>query len=225
MTRRNAYNAKEFLWLSYHASRRRFRTVATLDRPGRGTRARTSRGSYPPTTGGPSATASCARSPAASPRFLRERGLGPNDRVALLSNNSIEHLLCYFGVMAAGATICTIHVEMNRNQLDNIFARLKPKLVLYQDGLQLDDLLAGVAAPRLRLGRWDKPEPGTPVRRTRALHAERGVHGAARRRCRDPLHIRHQRSAQGRGAEFSRALVEYRSDGRGLRHHGRRPRL
>ena len=92
--------------------------------------------------------------------FLRERGLGPNDRVALLSNNSIEHLLCYFGVMAAGATICTIHVEMNRNQLDNIFARLKPKLVLYQDGLQLDDLLAGIAAPRLRLGRWDKPEPG-----------------------------------------------------------------
>jgi long-chain acyl-CoA synthetase len=91
--------------------------------------------------------------------LLRERGLGPNDRVALLSNNSIEHLLCYFGVMAAGVTICTIHVEMNRNQLDNIFVRLKPKLVLYQDGLQLDDLLAGIAAPRLRLGRWDKPEP------------------------------------------------------------------
>ena len=93
--------------------------------------------------------------------LLRKRGLGPNDRVALLSNNSIEHLLCYFGVMAAGVTICTIHVEMNRNQLDNIFVRLKPKLVLYQDGLQLDDLLAGIAAPRLRLGRWDKPEPGS----------------------------------------------------------------
>ena len=53
-----------------------------------------------------------------------------NDRVALLANNSIEHLLCYFGVMAYGATICTVHVEMNRNQLDNIFARLKPTLVL-----------------------------------------------------------------------------------------------
>jgi acyl-coenzyme A synthetase/AMP-(fatty) acid ligase len=92
--------------------------------------------------------------------FLRERGIGPNDRVALLSNNSIEHLLCYFGVMAAGATICTIHVEMNRNQLDNIFTRLKPKLVLYQDGLRLDDLLAGIVAPHLPLGRWDKPEPG-----------------------------------------------------------------
>jgi len=93
--------------------------------------------------------------------LLRERGLGRNDRVALLANNSIEHLLCYFGVMAAGATICTIHVEMNRNQLDNIFERLKPKLILFQDGLGLDDLLAGAAAPRLQLGRWDKPSPDT----------------------------------------------------------------
>ena len=93
--------------------------------------------------------------------FLRQRDLGPNDRVALLSNNSIEHLLCYFGVMAYGATICTIHVEMNRNQLDNIFVRLKPKLVLHQEGLQLDDLLAGVSAPQMRLGRWDEPEPST----------------------------------------------------------------
>ena len=50
---------------------------------------------------------------------------------------------------------------MNRNQLDNIFERLKPKLILYQDGLQLDDLLAATSAPRLRIGRSDKIEPGT----------------------------------------------------------------
>jgi acyl-coenzyme A synthetase/AMP-(fatty) acid ligase len=93
--------------------------------------------------------------------FLRQRRIGRNDRVALLAGNSIEQLLCYFGVMAAGATVCTIHVEMNRNQLGNIFARLKPKLVLYQDGLQLDDLLAETSAPRLRLGRADQPASGT----------------------------------------------------------------
>src|SRR6202166_4895301 len=93
--------------------------------------------------------------------FLRQRGLGPNDRVALLANNSIEQVLCYFGVMATGATLCTIHVEMNRNQLDNIFERLKPKLILYQDGLQLDDLLAGTSTPRLRIGPSGKIEPDT----------------------------------------------------------------
>src|SRR5438128_212929 len=79
--------------------------------------------------------------------FLRSRGLGANDRVALLATNSIEHLVCYFGVMAYGATICTVHVEMNRNQLGNIFTRLKPALVLQQDGLGLEGLLAGVTAP------------------------------------------------------------------------------
>src|SRR5689334_2547869 len=63
---------------------------------------------------------------------LAARGLGRNDRVALLANNSIEHLLVYFGVMSYGATICTVHIEMNRNQLDNIFSRLQPKLVLCQ---------------------------------------------------------------------------------------------
>jgi len=93
--------------------------------------------------------------------FLHERGLGPNDRVALLANNSIEQLLCYFGVMAAGATVCTVHIEMNRNQLDDIFARLKPKLVLYQDGLNLDDLLVQTSAPRLQIGRWDGPGADT----------------------------------------------------------------
>ncbi|MGH7248331.1 MAG: AMP-binding protein, partial [Pseudomonadota bacterium] len=89
--------------------------------------------------------------------FLRAQGIARNDRVALLANNSIEQLLCYFGVMAAGATICPVHVEMNRNQLGNIFERLKPRLILYQDGLKLDDLLAKAAAPKLRLSRRDAP--------------------------------------------------------------------
>src|SRR6476620_12519678 len=93
--------------------------------------------------------------------FLHSRGIETNQRVALLANNSIEHLVCYFGVMAHGATICPVHVETNRNQLDNIFARLKPALVLHQDGLELADLLSAVAAPRLRLGRFDRPDPGT----------------------------------------------------------------
>jgi acyl-CoA synthetase (AMP-forming)/AMP-acid ligase II len=93
--------------------------------------------------------------------FLRAQGIGRHDRVALLANNSVEQLLCYFGVMAAGATVCTVHVEMNRNQLGNIFERLKPRLILYQEGLGLDDLLATAAAPKLPLGRAGRPEPQT----------------------------------------------------------------
>jgi acyl-coenzyme A synthetase/AMP-(fatty) acid ligase len=86
---------------------------------------------------------------------LRDKGIGANDRVALLSNNSIEHLAAYFGVLAYGATICTVHVEMNRNQLDNILPALKPRIVLCEEGLGLDDILKAAAAPCLPLGAWD----------------------------------------------------------------------
>src|SRR6516162_3486966 len=93
--------------------------------------------------------------------YLHRRGIGPNDRVALLAENSIEQLLCYFGVMAAGATVCTVHVEMNRNQLPGILDRLKPKLILYQDGVRLDEALASADAPRLRIGHHDAAGTGT----------------------------------------------------------------
>jgi acyl-coenzyme A synthetase/AMP-(fatty) acid ligase len=93
--------------------------------------------------------------------YLGAQGIGPYDRVALLAGNSVEHLVCYFGVMAAGATICTVHVEMNRNQLDNIFERLRPKLIFFQESLGLDALFARAAAPRLHLGRWTEAAPDT----------------------------------------------------------------
>jgi len=93
--------------------------------------------------------------------WLKRRGLGPNDRVALLADNSIEQLLCYFGVMAAGATVCTVNVEMNRNQLGGILDRLKPKLILYQTGLPLDEALASADALRLAIGHHDAPNTDT----------------------------------------------------------------
>jgi acyl-coenzyme A synthetase/AMP-(fatty) acid ligase len=87
--------------------------------------------------------------------YLHKQGIGANDRVALLSNNSIEHLLSYFGVLAYGATICTVHVEMNRNQLDNILPALKANLVLCEESLGLDDIVSAASAPCLPLGSWD----------------------------------------------------------------------
>jgi acyl-coenzyme A synthetase/AMP-(fatty) acid ligase len=91
--------------------------------------------------------------------FLRREDVGPNDRIALFAGNSIEHVACYVGVMAYGATICTVHVEMNRRHLDRIVAQLKPRLAFHDDELAQDDMLAG--APRFALGRRDAPEPGT----------------------------------------------------------------
>ena len=87
--------------------------------------------------------------------FLAERGIRTNDRIALLAGNSIEHLTCYLGVMAYGATICTIHVEMNRGHLAQILPTLSPRLAVFDAGLDLGDVLAMTSAPSLALGSFD----------------------------------------------------------------------
>ena len=71
-------------------------------------------------------------------QFLKQRGFVANDRIALMSNNSIEHLLTYIGVMAYGATACTIHVEMNALYIDEIIATVKPKIILFEEAAGLD---------------------------------------------------------------------------------------
>jgi acyl-CoA synthetase (AMP-forming)/AMP-acid ligase II len=91
--------------------------------------------------------------------FLDRAGIGANDRIALLAGNSIEHVACYVGVMAYGATICTVHVEMNRRHLGGILAQLKPRLALYDDDLVPDDMPG--RTPGLRLGRRDAHHSGT----------------------------------------------------------------
>ena len=87
--------------------------------------------------------------------FLRARGIGRNDRVVLLAHNSIEHLACYFGVIAYGATICTIHADMDRRHLGAIVRALGARLVLFEPGAGVDDLAASLSAPYFPLGAWD----------------------------------------------------------------------
>jgi long-chain acyl-CoA synthetase len=92
--------------------------------------------------------------------FLAEGRIRTNDRIALLASNSIEHLVCYIGVMAYGATICTIHVEMNRGHLAQILLALNPRLAVFDESLQLGDVLASISAPCLPLGAVDERAGG-----------------------------------------------------------------
>jgi len=89
--------------------------------------------------------------------FLDHAGMGTNDRIALLAGNSIEHIACYVGVMAYGATICTVHVEMNRRHLGRILAQLKPRLALYDDDL-IDEVTS--ASDNIRNGALISIESG-----------------------------------------------------------------
>ncbi len=85
---------------------------------------------------------------------LAARGIGANDRVALLSNNSIEHLAVYIATLAYGATICTINVEMNEAHFEHILASVDAPLVLYEDGLGLERFAGRFAGAWVPLGAW-----------------------------------------------------------------------
>ncbi|HIF58972.1 MAG TPA: long-chain fatty acid--CoA ligase [Rhodospirillales bacterium] len=92
--------------------------------------------------------------------FFKSNGFVKNDRVALMSNNSIEHLLTYIGTMFYGITICTIHVEMNALYLDEIIDSIKPKLILFddQEGWELNSIKDIQMIP---LGDYQHPGKGT----------------------------------------------------------------
>jgi acyl-coenzyme A synthetase/AMP-(fatty) acid ligase len=88
--------------------------------------------------------------------FLRRQGIATGDRIALAADNSIEHVVCYLGVMAYGATICTVHVEMNRPHLPRILAQLRPRLVIHDEAVDVPS-----TAPRLAIGGYDAPVAGS----------------------------------------------------------------
>lgn len=86
--------------------------------------------------------------------YLAQQGLRANDRVALLSHNSIEHLAVYFGVIAYGATICTVHVEMNAAHLGGILRALDPRLVLFEEETVPQETLETIPGELVPLGSW-----------------------------------------------------------------------
>ena len=70
--------------------------------------------------------------------FLKNYGVGRNQRVLLLSENSIENFLIFVSTLRYGATLATVHVEMNKTHLAEIIESINPVLVIYQPGLDLE---------------------------------------------------------------------------------------
>ena len=88
---------------------------------------------------------------------LRDRGIKANDRVLMLSENSIEFVSTFLGVIRYGATIATANVEMNRAHLAEIVRAVAPKLVLIQEGLGLEALRDPAdKAEWMTLGDWSE---------------------------------------------------------------------
>ena len=91
---------------------------------------------------------------------LAARGIRANDRVVVLTDNSLENLILYFGVQRYGATFCTVNVEINREHLREIVERLEPKLVLWHDALDPDQLGVGAPGEWVPFGNWGYGDAG-----------------------------------------------------------------
>jgi acyl-coenzyme A synthetase/AMP-(fatty) acid ligase len=87
-------------------------------------------------------------------RFLQDAGLHANDRVLLLAENSVENLAIFVSTLRYGATLATVHVEMNQAHLAEIITAISPRIVLYQGGLGLENLRDGAPGDWHVLGDW-----------------------------------------------------------------------
>ncbi len=86
--------------------------------------------------------------------FFKDAGLRANDRVLLLAENSVENLAVFVSTLRYGATLAAVHVEMNQSHLAEIIAAVAPKIVLYQEGLGLENLRDGAQGDWHVLGDW-----------------------------------------------------------------------
>lgn len=94
-------------------------------------------------------------------QYFRDCGIGANDRIVMLSENSAEFFAVFLGVQRHGATIATANVEMNRDNIAEIVKTVAPKLVLIHEGLGLECLRdPDDPAEWMTLGEW-KPEGGS----------------------------------------------------------------
>jgi acyl-coenzyme A synthetase/AMP-(fatty) acid ligase len=88
--------------------------------------------------------------------YFRDRGVAANDRILMLSENSVEFMAVFLGVVRHGATIATVNVEMNRDHIAEIIDAVGPKLVLAQEDLGLEGLIdAASGAEWMALGGWN----------------------------------------------------------------------
>lgn len=84
---------------------------------------------------------------------LREVGLGPGERVALVMGNSLDVAIAIFAVQTAGAQVVPLNPAYTRSELSQVLENAQAKGIIYDESVAeaLDPLLSGVTL-RLRIG-------------------------------------------------------------------------
>jgi acyl-coenzyme A synthetase/AMP-(fatty) acid ligase len=86
-------------------------------------------------------------------QFLHDAGIAAQDRVVVIGNTSLESVLLFYSVLRYGAVLCPVDYDSNALHLDELFARVRPRLILWQRGRVEPSLLSIEAYPNLAYGR------------------------------------------------------------------------
>ena len=123
-------------------------------------------------------------------RALRDRGIAPGERVAVLAPNRSELLEAHFGVPASGAVLCALNIRLAAAEIAQILAHSSSRLVLCDPDLRhlvpagLDVIELGDAYEALLAGASDAPlAPGRSTRSRRSRSTTRAARRAGRRAC------------------------------------------
>jgi acyl-coenzyme A synthetase/AMP-(fatty) acid ligase len=96
-------------------------------------------------------------------RFLHSRGIKEGDKVALLSDENLEKLLCWIGIWRLGAVVCPLNVEMNQAHVKDLLTYIDPKMVLWHQALAGLSYTASVSCETIMFSTWqgnDSPASG-----------------------------------------------------------------
>lgn len=91
---------------------------------------------------------------------ILDLGVGPGDKVVILSDECVEKLILFLAAWRVGAVACPFHAEIAPRHLRDIIHRIGPALVLWHAEIDGPALTDGLAAPTMRFGRWQSDDDG-----------------------------------------------------------------
>src|SRR4029077_16441065 len=83
-------------------------------------------------------------------RGLRDHGLRPGDRLALWADNSIDWLVTYLAVAAAGGTLVPLNTRFRRRELAHVLRLTRVRFAVVGRGVptaSFPDLIVELAGP------------------------------------------------------------------------------
>jgi acyl-coenzyme A synthetase/AMP-(fatty) acid ligase len=92
--------------------------------------------------------------------FLALQGVGPGDRISVLSDNGIEPLVVFWGALRCGVIVNPINVEIREKHVSQILHDVAPARVFWSRDLLGDPrALATAGAAWISFGAWHAPDP------------------------------------------------------------------